>query len=308
MPVSRGPSFVERALASVLSQDLQDLEVIMGDETGAAEPIVQAAADPRVHYQKNPQRLGLVGNHLALLNQAKGAYHAVLHDDDWWEPTYLSTLVSALEHNPHAGLACCGTVLEWVGDGDVRTEVWPVTLRPGQNDQALDVLLREEWFLLPTATIWRSEVWTGPAVEWPELRCADLQFFLSAADAGWSIWYTPEKLTHWVQHEDQSGAWRGTDEGLGVAEDVIAFWDGWLQGRSSAEVSATAPQRANWYLRRARALLLAGRVDEARRDIAKASELGGANLPIRHRLQLASRLPPLAVRAAIAIKRMAANV
>jgi hypothetical protein len=125
------------------------------------------------------------------------------------------------------------------------------------------------------------------------------------------LYYLPEPLAHWVQHSGQSGAWRGSDHGLGVADDVLAFWDGWLQGRPQAQIELSTRQRARWHLRRARALLLAGRTPEARVALGRASALRRASaidrseLPGLTQLSLASHLPAIAVRAGIGLKRSA---
>ena len=306
MPVSRDATVVRRALSTVLSQDFDDFEVLIGDETGSAGPVVAELGDPRVQYQRNAQRLGFTKNHGALLDRAAGRYMAVLHDDDWWEPSYLSSLVAVLETDPEVGMACCGTVLD---DDHGHTTPWPVPLGAGRHDNVVDVLLREDWFLLPISTMWRREVWTGPARQWPELCCADLQLFLSAADAGWALYLLPDPLSHWVQHRGQSGAWRGSDNGLGVADDVLAFWGGWLQGRPDDEAALANRQRARWHLRRARALLLAGRAHEARAAIGeakalrRASALARTELPGLGRLSVASHLPSIAVRTGVGLKR-----
>lgn len=306
MPVSRDATVVGRALASVLSQDLDDFEVLIGDETGAAQPVVAEVGDPRVHYHRNEHRLGFTKNHGAILDRAAGRYMAVMHDDDWWEPSYLSSLVAVMEADPEVGMACCATVVDYGSDG---TRQWPVPLAAGRHDNVVDILLREEWFLLPISTMWRRELWTGPARQWPELVCADLQFFMSAADAGWALYYLPRPLAHWVQHREQSGAWRGSDHGLGVADDVLAFWDQWLEGRPAPQAALADRQRARWHLRRARALILAGRAPEARSAVGRAAALRRASsldrkdLPGLRRLSVASHLPALAVRAGVGLKR-----
>jgi hypothetical protein len=291
MPTARDAGVIQRALASVL----------VGDETGAAQPAIIAADDDRVRYFRNPHRLGFSGNHVALLDRARGRYLAVLHDDDWWEPTYLSSMVGALDADPDIGMVCCDVLLD--RDGDQAPSQWPIPVSPGRHDHVLDILLPEEWFLLPNSTVLRREVWTGPARQWPDLCCGDLQVFLSAADAGWALYFLPKPLTHWVQHTDQSGAWRGADSGLGVADDVLAFWDGWLEGRPPAQVALTNIPRARWHLRRARALLLAGRAPEARAAITDAAALGGTDLPGLRRLEFAARLPSGALRAAVSLRR-----
>ncbi|HEY5025193.1 MAG TPA: glycosyltransferase family 2 protein [Acidimicrobiales bacterium] len=308
MPVSRDATVVRRALDSVLAQDLSDFEVLIGDETGSAQAPVAELADPRLRYHRNPHRLGFTKNHGALLDRATGRYVAILHDDDWWEPKYLSSLVAVLEADPALGMACCATVVDFGPGGTMR---WPVPLSAGRHDNVIDVLLREEWFLLPISTMWRGQLWEGPARQWPALCCADLQLFLSIADAGWDLYYLPEPLAHWVQHSGQSGAWRGSDLGLGVADDVLAFWDDWLQGRADAEVALATRQRARWHLRRARALILAGRAPEARASVgravamARASALDRRELPGLVQLSVASRLPAAAVRAGVGLKRSA---
>src|SRR5580658_9911228 len=113
MPVSRDATVVRRALDSVVAQDLSDFEVLIGDETGSAAGPVAELADPRLHYQRNPHRLGFTKNHGALLDRATGRYVAILHDDDWWEPSYLSSLVAVLDADPTLGMACCATVVDF---------------------------------------------------------------------------------------------------------------------------------------------------------------------------------------------------
>jgi glycosyltransferase involved in cell wall biosynthesis len=302
MPMARQAHEVRAAVMSVLGQDYGDFELLIGDETGAAESLVAEIGDPRVQYRHNPTRLGFAQNHIALLDRARGRYMAVLHDDDRWEPGFLSELVAVLDGQPEIGLACCGVVLDR-GSGQESGELWPIALHPGRNDAMLDVLLREEWFMLQGNAVWRRELWAGAAREWPELCCADLQFFLSVADAQWPVYFVDRVLMTYSMHVGQSGAWRGADSGLAVADDVLAFWERWLRGRPEKEVALTAGQRARWQLRRARALVLAGRTGEARRAVAAAQAFGVAELPGLGRLKLAVAVPNPVARGAVALKR-----
>ncbi|MGH9018575.1 MAG: glycosyltransferase family 2 protein, partial [Acidimicrobiales bacterium] len=190
MPMARSGDAVERAVRSVLDQEFADLEIVIGDETGAAEAMVRGLADPRIRYHRNPERLGFSANHVALLDRARGRYLAVLHDDDAYAPDFLARLVPVLERHPEVGVACCAVGLDR-GAG-VPAQRWPMALRAGRNDEVLDVLLGEEWFLLINAMVWRRQVWTGPARRWPDLCCADLQFYLSVAEAGWPFYFLDE--------------------------------------------------------------------------------------------------------------------
>jgi len=301
MPMARGAAAVETSVRSVLAQQLDDLEILIGDETGAVQPLVESLGEARISYHRNPHRLGFAANHTALLDRARGRYLAVLHDDDRWEPTYLSRLVAVLEAEPDLGLACCRPRLEAAGR---PAEPWPVPIDAGRHDDLLETVLGEEWFLLVGAAVWRRSVWSGPARRWPDLCCADLQFFVSAFEAGWPLYFLDEPLMVWTRHRGQSGAWRGEDHGLTVAEDVLAFWDGWLAGRPARLAELSAPPRARWELRRARALLLAGRRSAARHALDTAEALGGADLDGLRRLRAAASVPPRLLGAAVSVKRM----
>jgi GT2 family glycosyltransferase len=319
MPMARTAREVEGSVRSVLDQDYGDFELLIGDETGAAGSLVAELGDPRIRYHHNPTRLGFSQNHIALLDRAEGRYLTVLHDDDRWEPSFLSRLVPVLDRHPEIGLACGRARIDRGssghgnggtgagGDGSGGTgkagELWPMPLHPGRNDDWLTVLLREEWFMLVGNIIFRRQVWGGPARRWPELCCGDLQLFLSAAEAGWPVYVLDTVLMDYTMHAGQSGAWRGTDNGLGVADDVLAFWAGWLRGRPDVQVELTAHQRARWHLRRARALLLSGRTKEARAAVAEAEALGIPEVSDLRKMKLAASLPNPVVRGAVGLKR-----
>lgn len=308
LPASRDSDITQIALRSVLAQTLTDFEVLIGDETGDFAPKVAAMGDGRVVYQHNEHRLGFSGNHVALLDRARGRYLAVLHDDDWWEPTYLESMVAAFESSPTVGVVTC----------DIRRDVtgtrraagaWSVPLHPGRNDDVLDLLVREEWFLLPTSSMWRREVWHGAAREWPrDLHASDLQLYLSAAEEGWAFYYLPMLLAHWVQHGDQTAPHRGGDYGLAVANDTLEFWDRWLRDRPEHYTVISRRQRANTQLRRARALLLLGNRTAAREALSKARRLGGAGGPGYMRLTVGVRLPMPLLRTGLEAKRSAMRI
>jgi hypothetical protein len=287
-----------------LAQDLHDFEVIIGDETGQFRSLVESLGDDRLVYTHNESRLGYGLNHLTLLDRAMGRHLAVLHDDDWWDPRYLSTMVAALDADPAVGVACSAVSRDVEGGSRRLPAPWPIPFDPGRNDDVLPVLLREEWFLLPTACVWRRQVWSGQAREWHlDLRTTELQLFLSAAEAGWSFYYHPEPLAHWVQHPGQSGAPRGGDLGMAAADDALEFWRRWLQGRPAEYSDLSSRQRARCHLRRARAFVLTGKRAEASSALREATALGGRRLPGRRQVAVATRFPSPIVRAAVGAKR-----
>ncbi|MGA2036396.1 MAG: glycosyltransferase family 2 protein [Acidimicrobiales bacterium] len=305
LPVSRSSAFTTRALDSIVGQQLDDLEVLVGDETGESGAAVDAVADRRVDYRRNPCRLGYSENHVALLDRARGHYLAVLHDDDWWEPSYLSSLTAVLDADPAVGVVCCDVSRDVEGGTEPEGE-WPIPLVPGRNEDVLEVLLREEWFLLPSATVFRHEVWDGAAREWQrDLHTSELQLYLSAAEAGWAFYYLPEPLVHWLQHGGQSSVHRGGDFGLAMADDVLEFWARWLSFRPAGLTEASSRQRAKAQLRRARALILLAQRAAAREALAEAATLAGPDLPDLRRLAFAARVPGPLLRVGLGAKRAA---
>jgi glycosyltransferase involved in cell wall biosynthesis len=308
LPTSRDPEITEIALRSVLAQTLTDFEVLIGDETGDFAPKVAALGDERVDYRHNAHRLGFSGNHVALLDRARGTYLAVLHDDDWWEPTYLDSMVAAFESSPAVGVATCDIRRDVIGS-QRAAGAWSVPFRPGRNDDVLDLLVREEWFLLPTSSMWRREVWHGAARAWPtDLHASDLQLYLSAAEEGWAFYYLPMLLAHWVQHGDQTATHLGGDYGLAVANDTLEFWDRWLRDRPEHYTLISRRQRRNTQLRRARALLLLGDRSAAREALSKARQLGGAGGHGYTRLTVGVWLPSPVLRTGLEAKRSAMRI
>jgi len=104
-----GTTLLEQALAALLAQDMADLELVISDNasTDATETICQrhAARDPRIRYHRQPRNLGAIANFEWVRSQARGEYFLWASHDDYWEPSFLSEGIAALERNPRAGVA-----------------------------------------------------------------------------------------------------------------------------------------------------------------------------------------------------------
>ena len=100
------PSYRERffgeALASALSQTLQDIEVVVCDDSPGEGigAIVRAAAHPRVRYVRNPPTFSVARNFTEALGHARGKYVKFLNDDDRLHPRCVETLAGVMEANP----------------------------------------------------------------------------------------------------------------------------------------------------------------------------------------------------------------
>lgn len=106
---------IEKALRSVIEQasnpEEMQIEVIndgaekqIQDEI---EAIVNAVAGDRVYFYKHPQNVGHPHIFNICIERARGHWVHILHDDDWVEPGFYSSLRSGIEKAPTVGAAFC---------------------------------------------------------------------------------------------------------------------------------------------------------------------------------------------------------
>jgi glycosyltransferase involved in cell wall biosynthesis len=131
LPVHNGDNFLEAAIRSVLSQTLDDVELVVSDNasTDRTAEICRdfRASDRRVVYRRNPVNLGAAPNYDLAFAAAGGRYFKWLAHDDVLTPTYLERTVGMLERRPDAVL--CNSIVEYIDAAD----------RPlGEYDSGLD--------------------------------------------------------------------------------------------------------------------------------------------------------------------------
>ncbi len=112
MPVYNGEEFLAAAVASALSQDHTNIEVLVVDNasTDGTEAIARrfAEQDPRVRYLRNESNIGFLPNFRRALEMSEGRYFTWLaHDDELSDPAYLAATTAYLEENPD--VVCCHT-------------------------------------------------------------------------------------------------------------------------------------------------------------------------------------------------------
>ena len=99
-----------RAVASVLGSTQTDIEIIIVDDGSAdgSEPVLAVLehAHPSIRIIRSTKNEGAPAALNTGLAQARGRYISFLGADDFVLPTLYSTMVSRLEQNPSAALAC----------------------------------------------------------------------------------------------------------------------------------------------------------------------------------------------------------
>jgi glycosyltransferase involved in cell wall biosynthesis len=109
IPLYNCESHIGETIESVLAQTFKDFELTVLDEqsTDRSAEIVQSLKDPRIHYEKNPERLGFFKNWNRCLEVMNGAYCKLLPHDDTLEPTCLERQVEILDKHPEVELVHC---------------------------------------------------------------------------------------------------------------------------------------------------------------------------------------------------------
>jgi glycosyltransferase involved in cell wall biosynthesis len=110
LPTFNGSKYLAEAIDSVLSQSVQDLELVIGDD-GSSDETKQmiegyASRDPRIHYVFNPKNIGYLRNTNAILKRCTGQYIKTFAQDDAFEPGCFERLLQILETQPGVQLAC----------------------------------------------------------------------------------------------------------------------------------------------------------------------------------------------------------
>ena len=98
LPTFNRPRYLPLALASILRQSYERLQVIVVNDGGVdVSGIVNSFHDPRVVFINRKQNLGKPHSLNEALGRAEGKYVAYLDDDDLYYPHHIQTLVNALE-------------------------------------------------------------------------------------------------------------------------------------------------------------------------------------------------------------------
>ena len=151
VPVYNGEAFLEDAIRSVLTQTLDELELILCDNasTDRTAEICRdyAARDPRVRYFRNARNLGAAANYNLAFSHARGRYFKWLAHDDRMLPSYLAKTRRILEERPDAVL--CNTVVSYIDSAGAQLGLYDSRL---SGADSLSPSERFAWMVLRSHT------------------------------------------------------------------------------------------------------------------------------------------------------------
>jgi len=159
LPTRNAEPFIEATLTALGAQTYPHFAVLISDDasTDRTPAICErfAQADGRFRFLRQTRQLGWVGNSNALLQAARGDYLFFAAHDDLVAPTYVASLVDALERDPAAVLA--------FSDGekltlDNESEVWSFAELDGLGglEQAVRIARQRPGWPVPFRGVFRA--------------------------------------------------------------------------------------------------------------------------------------------------------
>ena len=102
---NRAEGFLIDAIKSATRQSYSNIEIIIADNCSAdnTESVVQSIGDPRILYFRHDHNIGPENNFNFCLNQVKGAFFLLLHDDDLIDKDFVEVCLQAADHPTHYG-------------------------------------------------------------------------------------------------------------------------------------------------------------------------------------------------------------
>lgn len=189
IPVLDAGDDLERALASVVAQRRDDVEVVCVDDgsTNARTLAILAAAEqrPGISVHHTPNRGPSAARNLAI-EHARGAYILPLDADDYLAPDYLARTVPILDTEPDVGI-----VHTWIGLIGGHHGVW----RTGRFALP-DLLVR---CTIHVTALYRRTLWADVGGYDPAFveTAEDWDFWLRAVARGWTARAVPEVLAYY---------------------------------------------------------------------------------------------------------------
>lgn len=302
VPTCNRAALLHQCLASLLTQTVRDVELIVVDNASDDETreVVASLAGDRIRYVRNATDIGSRANWNRGLELTAGDYVALCHDDDVYRPTFLAECAAFLDRHPTAGFVHCDAfITDPAGVPIGRFRAYPDDRLLPSADAFRRYLLDSHDVVLSSVMARRSAyAAVGPFQT--EYLCADYDMWLRLA-ARFDVGYIGRPLVYYRTHPESAAqsmpAARWYAEHRAIVEQALRREAGRSDVPSPAVVHDRVRRRwVDRYVREAAARSARGDGERAAEYLAAAEALaGGLALKIRlvRRLTALSR-PPLA--------------
>lgn len=232
------PLFLRRALEDVLAQDFEDWHLVVLNDRGDAAAVDELVASyssrlgDRVTVRHPEVSLGRERATNGAIEGRDDDY-VVVHDDDTWAPTFLSTAVGHLDAHPETlGVAAATDIVYEKLDGDALRETGRTPFTPpGGMVTVFDLLLLNR--VVPISLMFRRSAWHSlGGYDGALVAVGDWVFHLRLAVAGPIDYLAGEALAFWHQRPAAQGA---AANSMFAEEDMHFRYDRLVRDRAVRE-------------------------------------------------------------------------
>ena len=162
IPTYQGEHFLTQALESIAEQWDDTIEVIAINDgsTDSTLTILKRYEDQlQLRILAHEHTGNWVKNTNRALNEARGTYVCMLHQDDLWLPSRIAALRKAMKQNPCAGMYLNPSL--FVDENGKPVGPWSIPLptnRPLASHEVLPHLIVQNFIALP-APVFRRDLW-----------------------------------------------------------------------------------------------------------------------------------------------------
>jgi glycosyltransferase involved in cell wall biosynthesis len=195
-------TYLERALASVLSQDPgpDQMQIEVVDDASTVddpEPVVRRVGGDRVSFFRQPRNLGLFANANSCIERSRGEWVHLVDSDDVVLSGYYERLGAVLRGRDDIGAAFCRSVALDENDRWVETPELERTA-PGIMADFMEKLGPSQT-IRGTAMVVRRKVFEILGGFRLDLAASDWEMWIRIA-ARFPVWFQPEILAGWRIH------------------------------------------------------------------------------------------------------------
>ena len=283
IPTFNRVRFLPEAIESALAQTYPRVEIVVSDDASTEDvygDVVSRYEGRGVKYRRNTRNVGMGANIWAALSAADGKYVATIHDDDTWEPDFLSTLVPALEADESVSVAFSdhhvmnedGSLNPELSEKNTRSWYRHVLPRGAIDRFLAEVVVHRGVVPAAMAALFRKS-----AIDWTDFPDGvgtfyDLWIAYLSARTGAKGYYEPRRLTRYrVHNQSETRSWASSQGRLRALRQSELVSHRYLEDPALREFrSFVEPQYARTVGSLVFALLENGKGDEVAAVLARA--------------------------------------
>jgi glycosyltransferase involved in cell wall biosynthesis len=256
MPVYQGSRFLASSLASVLNQSFRDFELIVVDDQSTddtydiAQRVCGTADGVECRVLRNTTRQGLFGNWNRCVEQCRGKYILLFHQDDLMEQGMLERAIAAFERHRDVGLVYCG--YRCVDDSGADLPPWSVSPFVGRagREEFLRSLVAENFVCCPSVIVPRHVYDRVGLYDTRFAFTGDLEMWVRIASF-YDVFYEPMVGVRYRLHDAQATEeFRKERSGRAELEHIVAVFAGLERQRTAfPELWRTVVRDTVWTIR-----------------------------------------------------------